>query len=439
MSVASTVLSTVIKYEGSNDTIVWKYPQEDFNYGSQLIVHSSQEAIFFKDGKALDLFTEGRYTLETQNLPLLKKTFDIVTDRDNIFHSEIYFINKATFMGVKWGTDSKIRLFDPVSGLHVELGASGEFNIRVKDSRALVLKLVGTETALQQNRLLGDGNTNGCFRSLVMTHVKSFLAGTIKEKGINILEIDSQLLLLSESLKEKINGALDDYGLFMPEFFVARIVTPDEDPGFRRMKEQYAEKFLLVRQEEIRRQEAEAAQKRKEVEAATEARMKIIGAQGEAESLKLTAQAEADAYKMKAEAEAAEMRMKGYTYQQETARKVGLEAMKNGIAGSGSGGAGALGELAGLGVSLGAMGSVIGMTKDAMQPMTDAAAKMGQTVSGAISGIWKCSCGTDGNTGNFCPNCGKPRPVQEETWDCSCGKKGLTGKFCDNCGKKQGE
>ena len=37
----------------------------------------------------------------------------------------------ATQMGVKWGTDSKVRLFDPTSGLHVELGASGEFNIRV--------------------------------------------------------------------------------------------------------------------------------------------------------------------------------------------------------------------------------------------------------------------------------------------------------------------
>lgn len=59
------VLLSVIKYEGDNDTLIWKYPQEDFNIGSQLIVHESQEAIFFKDGKALDLFGAGRYTLET--------------------------------------------------------------------------------------------------------------------------------------------------------------------------------------------------------------------------------------------------------------------------------------------------------------------------------------------------------------------------------------
>ena len=53
-------LASVIKYEGANDTFVWKHPIEDFNLGSQLIVHESQEAIFFKDGRALDLIGAGR-------------------------------------------------------------------------------------------------------------------------------------------------------------------------------------------------------------------------------------------------------------------------------------------------------------------------------------------------------------------------------------------
>ena len=65
-------LASIIKYEGDNETLVWKHPIEDFNLGSQLIVHESQEAIFFRDGQALDLFGAGRYTLETQQLPLLE-------------------------------------------------------------------------------------------------------------------------------------------------------------------------------------------------------------------------------------------------------------------------------------------------------------------------------------------------------------------------------
>ncbi len=49
----------VIKYEGDNRTFIWKHPCEDFNTGSQLIVHESQEAVFFRDGKALESFEAG--------------------------------------------------------------------------------------------------------------------------------------------------------------------------------------------------------------------------------------------------------------------------------------------------------------------------------------------------------------------------------------------
>ena len=429
-------LASIIKYEGDNETLVWKHPIEDFNFGSQLIVHESQEAIFFRDGQALDLFGAGRYTLQTQQLPLLEKIYKLPTDTEGTFHSEVYFVNLATQMGVKWGTDSKVRLFDPASGLHIEIGASGEFNIRVTDSRKLLLKVVGTTGGLGQEQLLGIGNGKGFFRSMVMTQVKSYLAQTIKENAINILEIDEHLMALSGALRERINAALDEYGLTMPEFYVSRIVTPDDDPNFRRMKEQYAEQYLLVRQEGIRKAEAEAAADRKAVEAQTAARMKIIGAQGEAEALKIQKQAEAEAYRMQAEAEAAEMRMKGYTYQQETSRQVGLEAMKNGL-GSGANAAGALGDLAGLGVSLGAMGSVIGMTKDALNPMMQDAAQMGA----AAAGGWDCpACGHKNITTNFCPDCGGRKPEAKTGWDCAqCGTKNIQSKFCPNCGAKKPE
>lgn len=433
-------LASIIKYEGDNETLVWKHPIEDFNFGSQLIVHESQEAIFFRDGQALDLFGAGRYTLQTQQLPLLERVYKLPTDTEGTFHSEVYFVNLATQMGIKWGTDSKVRLFDPASGLHIELGASGEFNIRVTDSRKLLLKVVGTTGGLGQEQLLGIGNGKGFFRSMVMTQVKSYLAQTIKENAINILEIDEHLMALSGALRERINAALDEYGLTMPEFYVSRIVTPDDDPNFRRMKEQYAEQYLLVRQEGIRKAEAEAAADRKAVEAQTAARMKIIGAQGEAEALKIQKQAEAEAYRMQAEAEAAEMRMKGYTYQQETSRQVGLEAMKNGL-GGGANAAGALGDLAGLGVSLGAMGSVIGMTKDALSPMTQDAAQMGAAVGTAVAGGWDCPvCGHKNITTNFCPDCGGKKPEAKTGWDCAqCGTKNIQSRFCPNCGAKKPE
>ena len=86
----------------------------------------------------------------------------------------------------------------------------------------------------------------------------------------------------------------------MPEFYINNIVTPDDDPNFRRMKQQHADMYLKTREEEIRKAEAEAAFERKSIEAQTEARMKMIGAQGDAEALKIRAAAEAEAYRLQA-------------------------------------------------------------------------------------------------------------------------------------------
>ena len=432
-------LASIIKYEGDNETLVWKHPIEDFNLGSQLIVHESQEAIFFRDGQALDLFGAGRYTLETQKLPILEKLYALPTDTEGTFHSEVYYINMATQMGIKWGTDSKVRLFDPMTGMHIELGASGEFNIRVINSRKLLLKLVGTTGGFRQDQLMGN-NGKGYFRTLVMTQVKSFLAAVIRENAINVLEIDERLMELSEALRLRINPKLAEYGLEMPEFYVSRVVTPDEDPNFRRMKQQFADQYLNVREEQIKKNIAVAAAERKTVEAQTAAQMKIIGAQGDAEALKIQKQAEADAYRMQAAAEAEEMRMKGYTYQQETARQVGLGAT---AAMGTSGGNGGLGDLASLGITLGAMGSVVNMTKDALNPMMDTTARMGQTIGNAVAGAaagWECSCGAKNIQSKFCPECGAKKPEPKPTWDCpNCGNKGITAKFCGECGCKKPE
>ena len=55
----------------------------------------------------------------------------------------------------------------------------------------------------------------------------------------------------------------------------------------------------------------------------------------------------------------------------------------------------------------------------------------------AVAG-WTCpACGRAGNSGNFCSECGKPKPQASAGWNCSCGRQGNTGKFCPDCGKPQ--
>jgi len=243
----------------------------------------------------------------------------------------------------------------------------------------------------------------------------------------------------------------------MPEFFITTILTPDDDPNFRRLKQPFADKTLKVREEEVRKAELEAAQGRKILEAQTEAQLKMVGAQGDAEALKIKAQAEAEAYKAKAQAEADmyraqvlaeadEMKAKGYTYQQETARQVGLEAMQNGITGNGGGLSGSigggLGDMASLGVTLGAMGGVINMTKDALSPIMSSSAQIGADFGNVINSNdnWDCSCGEKNIASRFCPSCGnkKPEPNLIEAWKCTgCGTDNITSQFCPNCGAKK--
>ena len=74
-------IAEIIKYEGDNSTFIWKHLCEDFNTTTQLIVHESQEAIFFMNGQALDLFDPGRHTLETQKR---RKKAEIITVLDSL-------------------------------------------------------------------------------------------------------------------------------------------------------------------------------------------------------------------------------------------------------------------------------------------------------------------------------------------------------------------
>ena len=122
--------------------------------------------------------------------------------------------------------------------------------------------------------------------------------------------------------------------------------------------------------------------------------------------------------------------MKGYTYQQETARQVSIEAMRN-AGGSMAGGIGGIaGDMMQLGVGLGTVGSVIGMTREAINPVVQQASSIA---------VWTCSCGQQGIMSAFCPNCGNKKPEPKNGWNCACGQKDVSSNFCPNCGSRKPE
>lgn len=453
-------LASIIKYEGDNSTFIWKHPIEDFNYGSQLIVHESQEAIFFKDGQALDLFGPGRYTLETQQLPLLEKAYNLPTDTEGTFHSEVYFINKTVQMGIKWGTPEKVRFIDPLTGTPLQIGASGEMNMQVSNSRKLLVKLVGTMKGISWEE--GPGLTKSLqasFRPLITSAVKVNLPTVINKESIDILEIDSKLDIISDSLREAILPGFDDYGITILQFYVTNVVLPEEDPNFKRIRELHtitlqtriyqaeatvkaakAQSETLYRTAEEQSKAAiEAAHREAELQRQT---TETEIARREAERKVIGAQAEAQAQRMAGLTEAEIMRAKGYTQRdvlQAEVQKSYAEGIGNmgPVVSGGGGGSSIVGDMLGLGVGMAAASAIAPQLGGMMQGLNP---QLQQTAP-LVPGAWDCTCGQKGITGNFCSNCGarKPAPAVADTWDCACGQKGITGNFCSNCGAKRPE
>ena len=323
----------VLKYEGDNSTFIWKHPSEDFNSLTQLIVHESQEAVFFLNGQALDLFGAGRYTLETQNIPKIGKILKRATGDQTPFHCEVYFINKTEQMSIKWGTDSKVQYVDPHYGFPLAIGASGEMSLRVEDSRKLLIKLVGTENSLGQQKLVSF------FRAFLMTHVKTYIAQVIKERSINIFEIDENLSSFSENIHRLLIPDFADYGISLERFFVTNIIKPDGDKQYERFKELHFRQYADVAEAQLR-------QKTDLIYAQTEAQKVVIDSQ----------------------AQATKRAQEGYTYAQERGFDVAERVAQNDAIGQFTNMGIGLGTMAGVGGAVGGM--VGGVVNDAMNATT---------------------------------------------------------------------
>lgn len=319
-------IADVIKYEGDNSTFVWKHPREDFNTTSQLVVHESQEAIFFANGQALDLFEAGRYTLKTQNIPLIRNVINIPTGGKTPFHCEVYFINKTHQMAIKWGTDSQVQYMEPTYKFPLQIGLSGEMALSVADSRKLLTYIVGTQRLLSQKDLVQK------FRALLMSKIKTYIGKTMQESPFSIFETDSHMTEISESLHKMLTPDFKEYGINLEKFYVTNIAKPDGELAYEKFKNIHIRQYSDVA-------EAQLQQQVTVIEEETEKKRKIIEAEGIAEKRKI----------------------EGYTYAQERGFDVAEKVADN----EGVGNFSSLG--IGLGMMGGVAGTVGGMTGEAIK------------------------------------------------------------------------
>jgi len=106
----------VIEWQNAGaEDIVWRYPTEDITWGAQLIVHEYELAVFFRDGKAYDIFNAGRHTLTTLNLPLLTSLLTRIAGfgGQKPFKAGVIFISTKVFAG-KYGTRAQTTELAPL-------------------------------------------------------------------------------------------------------------------------------------------------------------------------------------------------------------------------------------------------------------------------------------------------------------------------------------
>lgn len=268
---------SVINYEGPEEVFVWKHECEDFNTHSQLIVHESQEAIFFKNGQALDIFPAGRYTLSTQNIPVLKRLYSLPSGGITPFHCEVYYINKSISMGMEWGTDSPVEGIDPEYEIPVEVVGHGDFSVCVKDGKKLLVKLVGTLPELNQK------NIQDKFRGIMAGAIRNCIADTIMTQKISVLMIETKLLRMKDEMKRMMAPAFEEYGLELNHFAISTIKVRGLEEIKEILKKNKIEKMDAIGNKEVERIKMEIDADRVRMAGLAEAEVKL--AHGSAEGV----------------------------------------------------------------------------------------------------------------------------------------------------------
>lgn len=173
--------------------------QGDIRFGSQLIVRPSQVALFVRDGKVIDTFTEGRHTLEAKNLPILTGILKLATNNKTPFPAEVYFVTTKDFLDMKWGTAGEITVPDNVLGM-VQLKAFGSYAMNVADPRRFVEQIVGVQG------MYTTKDIQEYLRDVLLSEIAGVFGNTMKEKSL--LDLAELQPKLGPAIKEQ---AADDF------------------------------------------------------------------------------------------------------------------------------------------------------------------------------------------------------------------------------------
>lgn len=206
------------------DELVHRFPETgiaDLRFGSQVIVRESQAAVFFRDGRALDVLGPGRHTITTANVPLLTDLLGKLFGDRTPFTAEIYFVSMREFADRKWGTPQPIIVRNTGVGLGIALlQGFGTYSFQVTDPQQFVTQIVGQLGAYRTS----DIETR--LRTMLLSRLQDLLGETTSQK--NVLDLIGLTDELGAGVRAK---AQDDFlalGLLLKSFYIGNLKPSDK-------------------------------------------------------------------------------------------------------------------------------------------------------------------------------------------------------------------
>lgn len=213
-------LEVIEWFDETGTELVHRIPSEgsaEIKFGSQLVVRESQRAVFFRDGRAADVFGPGRHTLSSSNLPILTKILALPWNFTSPFRCEVCFVNMKTFTDMRWGTREPVAFRDAEFGM-VRLRAFGAYTFRVTEPLPLINTLAGTQgvyTILQIEEFLRD---------VTVSRLNDLLGETLK----TLLDLPEQYDELALAMKTRLTADFSKYGLELADLYINSVTPPPE-------------------------------------------------------------------------------------------------------------------------------------------------------------------------------------------------------------------
>jgi membrane protease subunit (stomatin/prohibitin family) len=205
--------------DDSGDTLVYRFERynNEIKHHARLVVREGQMAVFINEGQLADVFKPGTYILETANLPVLATLQGWKYGFESPFKAEIYFCSTRQFTNLKWGTPAPCTMRDPEFGA-VRVTAYGLYSIKLMDPALFIREVVGTDGVF----------TTGSIEDNLRGKIGTWIKEVMPETGIPILDLESRVVQLGETLKSRIAPAFEKLGLELVEVQVQDIGLPEE-------------------------------------------------------------------------------------------------------------------------------------------------------------------------------------------------------------------